>query len=537
MMRRPAALVALALAVAPAAAAADVVLSARVVKTDRREIYINVGEGAGVVEGATLRLKRPMTLRHPVTRAAVTDWLPLGDGTVTDVGGQLARIALPPELLTQVKVGDVAEVYVERAETVAPPPPPPPPPPPDARPIPTVDPDTAEVLTVWRTTTGQSLDARIAAWAGWLADHGDSRYAADVRADLEVLRATREAMRPDAGRPSSANLRVEHLPPTAAEAGRPITLAFVLTDPERVAAASLHARRRGQPHFTRYELVRERGRYLRGVLPAELAIAPGLEYFVEALDVDGDAAAAYGSDVQPAAIAVAAPPVAGRFAPVRRRTQLSISGSYLDFATFDDRTGPDGAAQDRRDTFAEAAVDVLYRLDGLLWGVRLGFGSYGGRGGFADAVWTEATEAPRIGFQFGYVEGELRLPTKGGPPIGLAGRFIAGVGREGFGIGGAARLRLGDPDATNLSVGAGATEQVGFLTDLRLETWPRRNLPVGIAVGVTDQPGNGDLGVRLSADVGYQLRPWVRPTVRGSWQGRSATHAGVGGGLGLVFDW
>jgi hypothetical protein len=36
------------------------------------------------------------------------------------------------------------------------------------------------------------------------------------------------------------------------------------------------------------------------VLPAELAIAPGVEYFVEALDADGSAAAAYGSDAAPA---------------------------------------------------------------------------------------------------------------------------------------------------------------------------------------------------------------------------------------------
>jgi hypothetical protein len=220
MMRRPAALVALALAVAPAAAAADVVLSARVVKTDRREIYINVGEGAGVVEGATLRLKRPMTLRHPVTRAAVTDWLPLGDGTVTDVGGQLARIALPPELLTQVKVGDVAEVYVERAETLAPPPPPPPPPPPDARPIPTVDPDTAEVLTVWRTTTGQSLDARIAAWAGWLAE--PRRLALRRRRARRSRGAARDplAMRPTPAGRARPTCTSSTLPPTAAEAGR-----------------------------------------------------------------------------------------------------------------------------------------------------------------------------------------------------------------------------------------------------------------------------------------------------------------------------
>jgi hypothetical protein len=101
----------------------------------------------------------------------------------------------------------------------------------------------------------------------------------------------------------------------------------------------------------------------------------------------------------------------------------------------------------------------------------------------------------------------------------------------------AGRVRLGDPDATNLSVGVSGVQQVGFLSDLMLETWPAPKVPIGLSVAGTDQPGNGDLGVRLAGDVGYRLRPWVRPTVRVSWQGRTAAHAGVGGGLGLVFDW
>ena len=523
---------------AAGAVRADVVVAGRVVKTDRREIYVNLGEGVGVAVGAKIRFKRPIALRHPVTRAAVTDWLPVGTGTVTDVGAQLARVELPPELLTEIKAGDLAEIYVEREEARPAPPPPPPPPPPDDRPIPTVDPDTASVLQVWRGTTGQPIDARIAAWTGWLADHGSSAHAAAVRDDLEVLRATAEAMTPAApGRPRAVELHVDHAPPTTAPAGAGVPLVFVVADPDALVAASLHVRTRGQPEYRRVELRREHGIYLRGTLPGELVTAPGVEYFVEAIGKDGSGGAAYGSDTSPGAIAVATPPVVDSFTATRRRTRLTMIGSYLDFATLDQRKDATGAKEDHRDTFAEAQIDVQYRLRGLIEGVRLGFGSYGGRGGFADRVWSDAQEAPRIGFQYGLVEVELRLPLDRGPSLGLAGRFIAGVGREGFGVGGAGRLRLGDPDATNLSLGLSALQQVGFVSDLLLETWPTELIPIGLSVAVTDQPGNGDLGVRLATDVGYRLRPWVRPTVRVSWQGRTATHAGLGGGLGLVFDW
>lgn len=524
-------------AAAPRVGHADEIAAGVVVKIDRREIYVNLGEGRGISDGATIRLKRPITLRHPVTRRPVTDWLPIGSGTVTDTGASLARVALDPGLLAEVKVGDVAEIYVVRVEAAPPPVAPPPvaPSPPD-RPMPELDGDTAQVLQVWRAVTGASIDARIAAWDGWLAAHASSRYAAQIRDDLDVLRRTQEAMRPEGKRVTQRPLHVEHQAPRHATAGAPVDLAFVLLEPSEVTAATLHARTVGQPTFRRVELTREHGIYLRGALPADLTVAPGVEYFVEATRADGASSEAFGSALNPAVIAVAPPPLVDRFTATKKRTRLSVIASYLDFATFDKRKA-DGMTVDRTDRFAQTEVDVLYRLDGLLYGVRAGFGAYGGRGGFRNRTWTAADPAPVTGFQYGYAEAELRFPVPKGPPLGIAGRFYAGVGREGFLTGVAGRARLGDPDRTNLSVGLSTIENLGFYTDLRLETAPNPLFPIGISVGVTDQPGNGDLGVRLATEVGWRALPWVTPTVRLSWQGRSADHAGLGGGAGVVFDW
>jgi hypothetical protein len=208
-----------------------------------------------------------------------------------------------------------------------------------------------------------------------------------------------------------------------------------------------------------------------------------------------------------------------------------MMASYLDFANLDDRAG------DRTDFFFLGEIDVLYRLDRMIYGVRAGFGSYAGQGGRANVVWNDAAGPPTVGFQYGYAEIELRLPVRKGPPLGFATRVYAGVGDEGLGIGIAGRARIGDPDETNLSLGASSVEQLGFYSDLRLETWPDPRLPIGISVGVTDQPGNGDLGARLATDIGWRALSWLQPTLRLSWQGRTAVHSGVGGGLGLVFDW
>jgi hypothetical protein len=383
---------ALAVALLAAPVAADVIVAGRVVKTDRREVYVNLGEGVGVEVGGRIRFKRPIALRHPVTRAAVNDWLPLGDGEVTAVGDQLARIELAPELLTAIKAGDLAEIYVERAEAAPPPPPPPPKPSPDDRPIPTVDPETAQVLQVWRATTGKAIDERIGAWSGWLASHAASPYAEAVRADLEVLRATAEAMTADRpGGRRALDLHVEHAAPKRALAGGD---AGVRAGRPRAGGRGVAARAHPRPDGVRAGRAGARARRLPArALPAALVAAPGVEYFVEAIGADGSAGAAYASDVAPATIEVDAPALVERFTPTKQRTRLTIIGSYLDFATFDDRKDSAGNTLDRRDRFAETQIDVLYRLAGVVEGVRLGFGAYGGRGGFSEEVWTEAQPA------------------------------------------------------------------------------------------------------------------------------------------------
>lgn len=522
------------LGAAPGLVHADQVVTGVVVKTDAREIFVNLGAGKGVVEGAQLRIKRPITLRHPITRAPVVDWLPIGSATVTSAGSALTMAVLDSALRAQVAVGDIVEVYVERDDRPAPTAVEPAGPV-DTRPLPTVEPETAELLHLWRSLTGASLDRRISAWEGWLATHGSSPHATAVTADLEALRAQREATTPRSPTAGASAVKLDHLGPSRAPAGRDLALVFVVDDPAALASASLHYRKVGGTTYQRTLLTREGGLYLRGAIPAAAVASPGVEYFVEAAGPGGDSGAAYASPERPHPVEVDPPPLVTVFDPAPGRVRLTIQTSYLDFATFDHRE-VDGRAVDRRDRFSLTEIDVLYRLRVPLWGVRAGFGSYGGSGGRADGVWTAASPAPTVGFQYGYVETELRTPGHG-VPFGIATRLVVGVGNDGLGVGGAARVRIGDADGNNLSASLSGIDQLGFVSDLRLETWPRPRLPIGVSVGVTDQPGKGDLGVRLATDLGWQARSWVRPTLRVSWQGRTAAHAGLGGGLGLVFDW
>src|SRR5262245_41932144 len=269
-------------------------------------------------------------------------------------------------------------------------------------------------------------------------------------------------------------------------------------------------------------LVREHDIYLRGTLPADVVTQPGLDYFVEVSTPQGRTGLALGSPSEPIAIDVAKPTLLERFTSLPGRSSVKLTADYLDFATFDRRSG------DRTDRMYSANVDFTYRLDSAIESLGVGYGVYIGRGGFADAVWDGTMELPKSGFHYGYADIEVggRLD---GVHLAGGGQLIAGVGRDGFGMGAEGRVRVGDRDNTNLAIIGRTISQVGFISDVKLTARPAQLLLVGISVGATDQPNRGDVGVKLGTELEILAIKNVSMILRGSWQGRTTTHGGIGG--------
>jgi hypothetical protein len=430
---------------------------------------------------------------------------------------------LDADLRAAVATGDTVEVYVERDDAPPPPPPKPkpkpqpkhdPPPPPPDEPLPVVDDDTTAVLDTWHAQRGATLDARIAAWVGYLSTHADSPYADAVKADLDLLRQLRDQLVvPTITVPLVGG--VEHDAPTRVAPGDAVPLVFVLDDPSAIASAWLHYRTAGTPTYHRTLLAREDDIYLRGEIPADAVAAPGVEYFLEVVSPAGDPAVA----VPDTTVPVDRTDVIDHFTPRHPRTRVSTMFSYADFggsATSPDRT-------------TEFALDVTYRLPGTLAGLSSGLGILSGSGGYLDPM--RGLEG--VSYEYGYAEAELKLSRA----LGAAVRLIAGVDEQGLGLGVEGRVRIGDVDGANLSFTASEIARVGYLTDIRYEARATPRVPVGLSVGITNRPADGDVAVRLAADVGLRTLPWLEPTVRVSYQGRTAQHAGLGAGLGLVFHW
>ncbi len=505
------------------ARADDEIARGAVVRIEAKEIYVSLGSNRGVTSGAPLRIKRPIRLRHPITHELVQDWVPVGSASITQAGGEMSRAVLG-ELALEVKVGDIAEVLIDRPDAPRPVPERGPPPPP-------VDPATAEVLGEFSAQSGQSIDSRIAGWERYLSQHPGSRFSAGVRRELDELRGLRDQLAPPTAIQGAGQLAtVSHDAPATARPGVQIPVVFVLDQPDRVASAYLHYRPAGAPTYRAVLLAREQGIYLRGVVPAEAVVPPGVEYFVEVSAPNGRSGLALGSPQAPIQVEVPAPTLLDKFAAQPGRSSVRMMFDGLDFRSLDNRSG------DRTDHLYQATLDFTYWLGGAVESVGVGGGVYAGIGGLRDGVWTPQMAAPESAFHFGYADVEV-----GGDFVGvhlaLGGQLIAGVGRDGFGLGGEGRVRIGQRTGTNLVFRGRTIDQVGYLSEVRFGTRPLAQLGLAVSVGATDQPTEGDTALVLGTELELFAIRNMTILARGSWEGRSVAHAGLGGGGGLAFNW
>jgi hypothetical protein len=500
----------------------DEILRGSVVRIEAKEIYVSLGSSHGVVGGAALRIKRPITLRHPITHAAISDWVPIGSASVTEAGYEMSR-AIVGELVAEIKVGDIAEVLVDRPE---------PPRPVERGPVaPPVDAATAEVLGELTAQAGQSIDVRIASWERYLSIRPSSRYSAGIRRELDELRTLRDQMRmPGSVHGAERIATVTHSAPSVARAGAPLPLAFVLDRPDRVASAYLHYRPHGAPTYRAVLLIRDHGIYLHGAIPAEVVAAPGVDYFVEVAMPNGTSGLALGAPAWPIAVEVRPPTLLDQIGAMSAGSTVRFTADSSSFGSLDHRAG------DRGDHIYTANLDFTYRLRDVIESVGVGAGVYAGTGGFRDGVWTATNAAPTTGFHYGYADMEVGGHADG-IHVSVGGQLIAGVGKTGFGLGGEGRLRIGERDGTNVVFLGRTIDQVGFLSQIRFGARIATPLGLGISVGATDQPNEGDVGLVLGTELELYAIRNVSILARGSWEGRSVDHSGVGGGGGVAFNW
>ncbi|HNN92294.1 MAG TPA: hypothetical protein PKI03_08500 [Pseudomonadota bacterium] len=554
-----------------------------IVRIEGDLLYFDVGGERGLRVGQSVRVLRTIIAKHPVTGKRLVDHFPLGTLIIEGVGSVLSYGRAQRRMGPLVKIGDVVNVSPPAKPEVRASAAPPVPVAPSGSPVPSVpsvpsappavergrgpagggsaslppshppssspeihptsppsasEPSQAQqAQQIFERALGRPLAERIQIFETFLGSHPDSPFRAAIEDELTHLRTTQRTLqaatdqlahaREATPKPSSrtgeppARPIASVLVPRRILAGDPLEVAVYVGNPGTVKEALLYVRREGDYTYQRLPFSADATGYYRILVPPRLRTAGTVELFVGLIDTTGRQSIFAGTAEQPSDVVIE-PPIGPPPPPGPNHSAVSGFFEFVDFNRFRGN-----------DYYFNAEADFMYRLGGILYSVRTGFGTLSGYGESV-ANLDERMMSPRpVGINYGYVEGELRFHRL----VGLAARGLAGQSRAGAGGGAELKLRIGSELGTNLIIGGAIISDFGALAQLKLEWNVIRNWPMSVTVVATNQPVQTDLGVRLIYQVGWRFRSWFAPTARIGYDVRNINHGGLSVGLGVVMGW
>lgn len=491
---------------------------AYILRIEGTDAFADIGQADAAAPGTRLRVFRVIEARHPVTGKVLRDRFLLGELEVLEAGAALSRVGGSRELLARLEVGD--EVELPQPAVAQPSSP--------TQSTPTTRPDAPAPSDAERSALRAAWDAalklppaeRARVWEQFLATWPRTELAGPIRAEIALLRAGPPTPSGPLAPPPPAKPVLELSAPDTALVGEPVILTLTHQAGPSPRVALLHWRQAGAPTFRTLPMRAEPTGHFRATLPQEAVAEPAIEYFVEAEGDNGATLAAAASATSPMRIAIKLPPSERRVERTRR-SRVRLYDEYVDFNRFKGN-----------DVYNLFEVDFLYRTLTTVHAVRVGYGSYQGRGTPKDLLDTGATPR-RVGFTYGFSEVEIRL----GESIATLVKASAGVNREGLTLGIDLGLRIGSETGTSLLVRGATVRYIGRRASLALAWDAVQGWPMSAEVVVTNEPIGEDLGVRLLYTVGRSLTDWLDVSARVGYQLRDINHSGLTLGLGTTFHW
>jgi hypothetical protein len=401
-----------------------------------------------------------------------------------------------------------------------------------------VDRELADLVAAFGRTLGKPPQERIAVLEGYLAGHPASTWGPALRAEIQGFQALLRAGRgeqPAAG--GVRSLRIGHVPPAETFLGEPVLIDLAVDPRAAFRLVQFHVRRAGENAYQTFDAVFDGDCYVRMRIPEEFVTPEGFEYFVVGVTGQGAERPFGGSPGSPIRV-----PVREReeTPPVREmRSELNAKAEYVDFY----------ATDLARDWYVRFETDFTYRLGFWFYDLRMGFGVLDGSGGPVSRIDREPDDPlyrdPQpISYRYGYTELEFRLHEI----VYLIGRLSVGSARayslpdgrseapEAL-VGGLGKIRIGRPDGTNLVLGGGYIEDLGYEALVSVNLGILDDFPMRGHVIVTDMPVEEDLGVRLLAEFGWKATDWLEVDALLGYGIRTIHHAGFSAGLGTSFRW
>jgi hypothetical protein len=522
-----------------------------ILQIDGYEILVDLGSVDGVSPGEPVMLYRRIVVEHPVTHRRLEDRFPLGAEELSQVAERMSILVLDTPLSHAPAVGDTvvvrsAQTEPEEEEEVEGPGPGEgascpacPAPQCPAAAVCELDPQARALIETFGRTLGQTLEQRITIWEGYLAANPGVSWSSAVAADVETLRGMLRTMRggtPELGTGGAG--RLGHTPPAQAFLGEPVDIVLAVDPRGALRLAQLHVRHQTERGYQVYDMEPDGDFYMRGRIPAEYVQLGGFEYFIVGVGTNGAEGPLGGSVDRPLQV-----PVADRVEapPVRTdRSNLHTSFEYMDFY----------ANEFARDYYYRFEADFRYVLGSWFYGLRMGFGIFDGQGGPVDGTdWSNSgtgASPQGISYRYGFTELEFKFHDLfyllGWISVGGAAAWVAPDGSnwrppEAL-VGGGGRIRIGRPTGTSLELGGGYTESIGYEANVSVNLALVENVPLRGHIIVTNMPvKEGDLGVRLVAEAGWQPASWFEFTALLGYGIRTINHQGFSTGLSASFLW
>jgi hypothetical protein len=330
---------------------------------------------------------------------------------------------------------------------------------------------------------------------------------------------------------------LHHAAPSVARAGEPLRLAAAIDYPSLVRRAWVVYRTAHDKAPRSADLPRaSEGPYM-AIVPPEAVQAPWVEYCIEVETVDGRRGAAFASRD-----AMHRVQVADDIADLRerslsrrlddRRSAVTTFGEYVLFGRTDAMVrDPAGrlAATSIRDQYYRIEAGYTYRPLGTIAEFSLRGGVVRG----TSVVPGEVDESKmHVGLNYGAPTVRLRLDDA----WHVEAELLTSVTEVGFSTGVGGAVLIGDPYGTRLTLGFESIQRFGSRVYSRMDIAANRQILVAPIVEVTDMPHASQFGVRLLAEVRYELGQGFHVGARGGYQARMSVSGGPAAGAMLGYS-
>lgn len=326
--------------------------------------------------------------------------------------------------------------------------------------------------------------------------------------------------------PVAARSLVVHVAPLSSPVGEPVELQAMLDAP---FAETLSARWRPIGEATWHDVPFERSSAGGWFASLPAVPAPGLEYYIRGVDVNGAEVAHFASASAPHVVRVD-PALFDRLEELDRRRELGLR----DQVSFEITAHNFGNRYELADRFARGEATFTHRLWRPIHHIAFGFGTIWGKTPVVSTPDVHDEGSVAHGMRYGF--GELRLRVH--PSVFLDGRVALGVSHDGFDGGVRAQVIFGKPWRSALFVGGEAFRDLDKTAWVRLQWDTAAPFLMGASIVRTNLPGAlvSSAGLYIAYDIAFTLGG--RTTLKGqvSYGARDgASHVGGGGGIAVDF--